>query len=93
MVERDLVMAFQLHPRLQHDSIEVGRLQLSRLLMINDSQYPWFILVPERENISEIYQLSPNEQQQLWKESSLLAQVLAKLYHADKMQQFSFWNK
>lgn len=92
MVERDLVVAFQLHPRLQQDSIEVGRLQLSRLLMINDSQYPWFVLVPERENISEIYQLTTSDQQRLLEESSLLARTLAEVYKADKMNVASIGN-
>ncbi len=76
---------FQLHPQLQQDSIEMGRFSLSRLLLINDSLYPWFVLVPERNEISEIYQLSEQDQLQLQQESSLLAQSLAKMYQADKM--------
>ncbi len=78
-------MTFQLHPRLKQDSIELGRFNLSRLLLINDSQYPWFVLVPERKGISEIYQLSEQEQQQLQLESSFLAKNLAEIYKADKM--------
>ncbi len=78
-------MTFQLHPRLKQDSIELGRFNLSRLLLINDSQYPWFVLVPERKDISEIYQLSEQEQQQLQQESSFLAKHLAEIYKADKM--------
>ena len=78
-------MSFQLHPQLQLDSIEIGQLTLSRLLLINDSQYPWFVLVPERTGITEIYQLSEKDQQQLQRESSLLAKTLAEIYTADKM--------
>jgi diadenosine tetraphosphate (Ap4A) HIT family hydrolase len=78
-------MTFQVHPRLQQDSIEIGRFNLSRLLLINDSQYPWFVLVPERIDITEIYQLSETDQQLLQQESSLLAKMLADNYHADKM--------
>lgn len=78
-------MTFQLHSRLQSDCIEIDRFTLSRLLLINDSQYPWFILVPERSNITEIYQLSEQEQVLLQRESSLLAKTLANIYHADKM--------
>jgi len=51
-------MTFTLHPRLEQDCITIGRFELCRLLMMNDSQYPWFILVPERANLQEIYQLS-----------------------------------
>ncbi len=78
-------MVFQLHPRLQQDSIKIGQLSLSQLLLINDSHYPWFVLVPERIDITEIYQLSEKDQLQLLRESSLLSKTLADLYKADKM--------
>jgi diadenosine tetraphosphate (Ap4A) HIT family hydrolase len=78
-------MTFQLHPRLAQDCIEIGRFELCRLLMMNDSQYPWFILVPERPDLQEIYQLSKSERALLGEESSYLAENLAKLYNADKM--------
>jgi diadenosine tetraphosphate (Ap4A) HIT family hydrolase len=78
-------MTFQLHPQLKQDSIELGKLNLSRLLLINDSQYPWFVLVPEIQNITEIYQLSKEDQQLLQHESALLAESLADSYKADKM--------
>jgi diadenosine tetraphosphate (Ap4A) HIT family hydrolase len=78
-------MTFQLHPRLQQDTITIGQFNLSRLLLCNDNQYPWFILVPQRQGISEIYQLNLQDQQQLQEESSLLTEILADLFHADKM--------
>lgn len=78
-------MDFKLHPRLSQDSIEIGQFTLSRLLLINDSLYPWFVLVPQIQSISEIYQLTEKDQQLLQQESSFLAQKLAILYQADKM--------
>jgi diadenosine tetraphosphate (Ap4A) HIT family hydrolase len=78
-------MTFQLHPRLEQDCIAIGRFDLCQLLMMNDSQYPWFILVPERADLQEIYQLSKTERQLLTEESSYLAENLAALYQADKM--------
>ncbi|SJM95185.1 HIT domain-containing protein [Crenothrix polyspora] len=77
--------AFQLHPRLQQDCISIGQFQLCRLLLMNDSQYPWFILVPQIAGISEIYQLSHAERIQLSDESSQLAKLLATGFKADKM--------
>lgn len=76
---------FQLHERLALDCLFVGRFQLCQLLMMNDSQFPWFILVPERVGITEIYQLPKPDQLILMQESSYLAENLAKLYQADKM--------
>ena len=78
-------MNFQLHPRLEQDCIEIGRFKLSRLLLMNDSQYPWCILVPEREDISEIYQLQEQDRQLLQQESCLLSEKMAEIYNADKM--------
>lgn len=85
-------MTFHLHPRLQSDTIEIGRFKLSKLLLMNDSQYPWFILVPMREEMTEIYQLSDQDQILLQSESSQLAKVLAKIYSADKMNVASIGN-
>lgn len=76
---------FQLHPQLQQDSFAVGNFELCELRLINDSQYPWCILVPQRPDIREIYQLNPADQQQLQIESCYLAEQLAALYNADKM--------
>ncbi len=78
-------MSFQLHPRLAQDCIDIGRFELCRLLMMNDSQFPWFILVPERTDVQEIYQLTPVDRQLLIEESSHLSKNLAILYQADKM--------
>jgi len=76
---------FQLHERLQQDCLPIGRFSLCQLLMMNDSQFPWFILVPERPNIKEIYQLTVADRQLLSEESCLLAENMAELFNADKM--------
>ena len=76
---------FQLHERLQQDCILIGRFSLCQLLMMNDSQFPWFILVPERLDIKEIYQLTVADRQLLSEESCLLAENMAELFKADKM--------
>jgi len=86
-------MTFQLHPRLEQDCIAIGRFELCRLLMMNDSQYPWFILVPERADLQEIYQLNKAERELLTEESSYLAENLAALYKADKMNIAAIGNR
>ena len=78
-------MSFQLNPRLKQDCVAIGRFELCQLLMMNDSLYPWFILVPERADVQEIYQLSKTERQLLTEESSYLAEKMAAFYQADKM--------
>ena len=78
-------MSFQLHPQLQQDCIPIRRFELSQLLMMNDSQYPWFILVPEIEGVTELYQLNKTQRSLLMEESCYLAEQLAVLFQADKM--------
>ena len=74
-----------LHPQLEKDCFVIGQLPLCALLLMNDANYPWFILVPQRENITEIHQLSDEDQQQLMRESSQLAAVIEKEFNADKI--------
>ena len=76
---------FEVHPKLAQDCIAMGKFRLCRLLLMNDANYPWFILVPEREGVTEIYQLSHEHQQQLLRESSRFARGLAEDFGADKM--------
>ena len=76
---------FTLHPQLAQDSIELAEFPLCKLLLCNDSAYPWFILVPKIANTSEIYQLDWQQQQQLLNESSLLSELLMQVFAGDKM--------
>ena len=50
-----------------------------------DSNYPWFILVPDREDIAEIHQLDETDQQQLISESSTLSRIIDNQFNADKI--------
>lgn len=50
-----------------------------------DANYPWFILVPDRDNITEIFELDPADQGQLIAESSLLSRALREQFNADKI--------
>ena len=76
---------FVLDSRLQQDTVWVGDYPLCSLLLMNDAQYPWFILVPRREDVSELFQLDGADQLQLWQETNGLAEVLKDCFAADKM--------
>lgn len=76
---------FALDSRLQQDCLVIGDFPLCRLLLMNDSNYPWFILVPRREEVSELFQLDADDQRQLWQETTLLAETLKDIFEADKM--------
>ncbi|HKS12304.1 MAG TPA: HIT domain-containing protein [Pseudomonas sp.] len=76
---------FALDARLQQDTVVLGDFPLCRLLLSRDANYPWFILVPRRAGISELFELEAAEQQQLWHETTRLAQALQGAFAADKM--------
>lgn len=75
----------ELHPQLEKDCLLLGRFTLCRLLLMRDANYPWFILVPDRQGITEIYQLPDEEQQQLLRESAVMARFLVEELRADKV--------
>ncbi|GGK61042.1 HIT domain-containing protein [Amphritea balenae] len=81
----ELELEFELDSRLENDCITLGNFPLSRLLLMNDANYPWFILVPRRAEASEIYHLSAEDQVQLLHESSFLAENLHDVFDGDKM--------
>ena len=76
---------FALDSRLQQDTLPIGDFKLSRLLLSNDSNYPWFILVPRKADISELFQLDLADQQLLWQETTELAEMLKDSFDADKI--------
>lgn len=74
-----------LHPQLQKDCVYIGHFPLCQLLLSKDANYPWLILVPNRNDMTEIYQLDPEDQMQLMIESSYLAEFLSSHFDADKI--------
>ena len=76
---------FSLHSQLASDCIEIADLPLCKVLLCNDKTYPWFILVPRVDNVSELYQLEWQDQQQFLNESSLLSELLMAEFNGDKM--------
>lgn len=76
---------FKLDERLANDTIHLGDLNLSRVLLMNDSQYPWIILVPVINDVSEIHQLDEQQRSQLAYESNAVASLMDQEFSADKM--------
>jgi diadenosine tetraphosphate (Ap4A) HIT family hydrolase len=77
--------AWSLHPQLKRDTIEIGDLPLSRVLVIRDANYPWLLLVPRRPETVEIIDLDEVEQAQLMTEVSRTARALKEVTKCDKL--------
>src|SRR5450759_857631 len=78
-------MEWSLDPKLAADTVPVGDLALSRVLLANDANYPWLILVPRRPGSTEIIDLDPNEQIQLLGEIDAAARVLKSVTECEKL--------
>jgi len=78
-------MSFALHPQLARDCTPVGRFALCRVLLMDDANYPWFVLVPQRPDVREIHQLGPQDRLQLMTESCAFAVALERAYEPDKL--------
>ena len=74
-----------LDPLLQRDTTPVGDLPLCRVLLINDANYPWVLLVPRRHETVEIIDLEYVEQAQLMTEVSHASRTLKALSRCDKI--------
>jgi diadenosine tetraphosphate (Ap4A) HIT family hydrolase len=74
-----------LHPQLESDTTAVGELPLSRLLLANDANYPWLLLVPRRAGASEIIDLADAEQIALATEIARVSRALKAATPCDKL--------
>ena len=54
-------MNFTLHPQLEKDSAHVCDLSLCRVQLMNDSRFPWLVLVPMRDGLRELFDLSAQD--------------------------------
>lgn len=78
-------MPFKLDPRLTADTVEITRLPLSSVRLMNDARYPWLILVPMREDAAELLDLSESDRQQLWREIDSASAVLKRRFSPHKL--------
>ena len=78
-------MTWTLHPQLEHDTASLGDLPLSRVLVMNDTNYPWLILVPRKAGITEIIDLDESEQAQLMTEITRAARALREVTVCHKL--------
>ena len=74
-----------LHAQLAADTVNLGDLPLSRVLMMDDANYPWLILVPRKADLTEVIELDEAEQAQLMREVTHVARALRELTACDKL--------
>src|SRR5262249_48173832 len=76
---------WSLHPQLENDTVSVGDLPLSRVLVSKDANYPWLLLVPRRPGVCEIIDLDEADQSQLLSEIVRVSHALKAITSCDKL--------
>lgn len=76
---------FEPDPRLIEDSYPITELPLCQLRLMDDTRFPWLLLIPRRHGVSELFELGEAQQQQLWREASRIGQAFKTLMEADKL--------
>jgi diadenosine tetraphosphate (Ap4A) HIT family hydrolase len=77
--------AFELDARLAGDTLVVGDLPLSRVLLMRDSRYAWLVLVPRRTGLVEVADLADDERAALWREVDAAGRALRSVGPCDKL--------
>ena len=76
---------FTLHEKLKNDTFEVMDLDLCRVLLMNDSHFPWLILVPMRPSVTEVHGLSKEDRAALIEETAAASRAVSSVFSPDKI--------
>jgi diadenosine tetraphosphate (Ap4A) HIT family hydrolase len=76
---------FVLHPQLEKDTFFIGSLNLSNILLMNDSRYPWVILVPQCIDAVDITDLSIEQRAEFIEEINRVADLIKQQYQPDRL--------
>jgi len=69
-------LSFELDARLARDTQPLIRLDLCDVRLLNDTRWPWLVLVPQRPEITELFELTPLDQTMLTFEQMMVATAL-----------------
>ncbi len=77
--------SFELDSRLERDTLPLVDLPLCQVLLMNDSRYPWLILVPRIAGARELLELEVADQHKLMDEVILAQRVIHQLFEPEKL--------
>ena len=76
---------FELDERLKNDTLLIAQFPLCDVLMMNETRYPWFVLVPRISNLRELYELSSEQRSQFDLESDRLSRAVMSAFKGEKL--------
>ena len=75
------------------DSYYINRLKLCSVRLINNSKFPWIILIPNRKNKTDITDLNSKDQILLMKEIVHCSKLMKKIFETSKLNVEKIGNK
>lgn len=69
---------FKLNETLAKDTLEICTLKLCKVLLMNDQNYPWIILVPKIEGLQEFHRVPPEHQLNLMSDITITSDIVEK---------------
>jgi diadenosine tetraphosphate (Ap4A) HIT family hydrolase len=78
-------MNFTLDPQLHADTVPVKDLALCSVLLNDDANYPWLILVPRRPGLVELIDLNDADRATVWDEIAKVSGVLKDVSKCHKL--------
>ena len=78
-------MSFKLHKKFLISSYHITDLQLCSIRLHDNSKFPWLILIPKRNKITDMSDLNSKDQIQLIKEIVFVSKIMKKLFKTSKL--------
>ena len=78
-------MANKVNKRFLKDSHFIKDLKLCSVRLIDNSKFPWIILIPNRRNITDITELNLKDQVLLMKEIVFCSKLMKKIFKTKKL--------
>ena len=78
-------MSFKLNKKFLKYSHHIGDLQLCSIRLNDNSKFPWLILIPKRNKITDMSDLNSKDQIQLIKEIVFVSKIMKKLFKTSKL--------
>ena len=78
-------MSFKLNKKFLISSHHITDLQLCSIRLHDNSKFPWVILIPKRNKITDISDLNSKDQILLMKEIILVSKIMKKLFKTSKL--------
>ena len=78
-------MTFRINRKFLKSSHHITDLKLCSIRLHNNSKFPWVILIPKRNKITDISDLNPKDQILLMKEIVYVSKIMKKIFKTSKL--------